>query len=77
MKYKIIKEYGRFYVCEYETALGVYRECFLKKDCKVKNGYVIVKMQIEQHHEGLPSEKVNKYFNPNDFGNRGVKNGSY
>ena len=76
MKYKIIKEYDRFYVCEYETPSGVYKDSFLKADCKVENGYVIVKPPAEQYHEGLPSEKVNKSFNPTDFGKRGVKNGT-
>lgn len=44
MKYKIIKEYEHFYVCEYETKLGKIRESFMKdKNLKVENGYVIVK----------------------------------
>ena len=44
MKYKIIAEYERFYLCEYETKLGKIRESFMKdKDIKVEDGYVIVK----------------------------------
>lgn len=56
MKYKIIAEYERFYVCEYETKIGKIRESFIKdKNIKVKDGYVIVKPPAEQYHEGLPS----------------------
>lgn len=43
MKYKIIQEYERFYVCEYETKLGKIRESFIKdKNIKVEDGYVII-----------------------------------
>ncbi len=69
MKYKIIQEYERFYVCEYESKLGKIRESFIKdENIKVEDGYVYTKPSVEQIHEGLPSEKVNKLFNPNNFG---------
>lgn len=69
MKYKIIQEYERFYVCEYETKLGKIRESFIKdRNLKVEDGYVYVKQPSEQLHVGLPSEKVNKAFNPGNFG---------
>ncbi len=44
MKYKIIQEYERFYVCEYEVNHQKIRECFMKdKNLIIENGYVIVK----------------------------------
>lgn len=44
MKYKIIQEYERFYICEVETKCGKIRECFMKnKNLKVEDGYVILK----------------------------------
>lgn len=40
MKYKLIKEYDKFYLCEYELNNNKFRTCFLKVDSVVKDGYV-------------------------------------
>lgn len=43
-KFKIIKEYDNFYLCENEK-FG-YKECFNKAEYKPENGYIIRKRTI-------------------------------
>lgn len=40
MKYKLIQEYDKFYLCEYELNGNKFKTCFLKVDSIVKGGYV-------------------------------------
>lgn len=40
MKYKVIKEYKKYYLCESENG---YKVCFDKFNYKPKNGIIIVK----------------------------------
>lgn len=63
MKYKIIKEYKEFYLCEHPNG---YKECFDKiKYRPTEDGFIIKHHEpgIQMTKRGLPSEKVNKSFN--------------
>ncbi|MCI9434052.1 MAG: hypothetical protein HFI86_02085 [Bacilli bacterium] len=49
MKYKIIKEYEHFYVCEYEINNQKIRESFIKDSrVRAENGYLIVKKNYDE-----------------------------
>lgn len=42
MKYKLIQEYDKFYLCEYEVNNNKFKECLLKVDYVVNSdGYVV------------------------------------
>jgi len=59
MKYKVIKEYPRFYLCESEFG---YKECFDKK-YQPNDGIITIEKKIIEGHEIKP-ENVNRLFNP-------------
>lgn len=66
-KYKIIKEYDRFYLCEHPKG---YRECFSKYEYKpTVDGYIVKRKSnfIGHPGTGLTTDKVNKNFNPSVF----------
>lgn len=61
MKFRIIKEYDKFYLAQ---APNEYYECFLKVDYKPdENGFIIKKVNDFEGHDIEP-EKVNRNFNP-------------
>lgn len=60
-KYKIIKEYDKFYLCEHPKG---YKECFNKSEYKpTEDGYIEEKLKQRKEATGLASDKVNKSFN--------------
>lgn len=62
MKYKVIKEYERFYLCESRQG---HKECFFKNEHKPdEDGFIFIKK--EDNYTGgktTPSENVNRSFN--------------
>lgn len=64
-RYKVIKEYDRFYLATDENG---FKECFPKVGNRVdKDGYITVRETIYPGGKALPSEKVNKNFNGGRF----------
>lgn len=60
-KYKVIKEYDRFYLAEDSKG---FKECFSKVENVVdSDGYITIQESNYQGNYGLPPEKVNKKFN--------------
>lgn len=61
IKYKIIKEYDTYYLCERPKG---YKECFNKTDYKkTEDECIIKKANAYTGQAGLPPEKVNRKFN--------------
>lgn len=62
MKFKVIKEYSRFYLAESKKG---YKETFEKYKYKPdENGYIYKESEDNyKGGEGLPSDKVNRIFN--------------
>ncbi len=61
MKYKVIKEYKRFYLAESPNG---YKECFMKYEYKKDNdGYIYKRIPEYEGHEINP-DKVNRAFSP-------------
>lgn len=64
-RYKVIKEYDRFYLAVDENG---FKECFSKATTKVDaEGYITIRETLYPGGIGLPSEKVNKTFNGGRF----------
>ncbi len=64
MKYKVLKEYPRFYLCESPKG---YLECFLKYENIPSDKGIIIKKESDNYHGNcipIPKEKVNRVFNP-------------
>lgn len=60
-KYKIVKEYDRFYLCEHPKG---YKECFNKREYKpTEDGYIMKRKKQPIESIGLAPDKVNKSFN--------------
>lgn len=61
MKYRVIKEYDRFYLAIHPNG---YKECFQKYKYKPdKDGYIIKETYEYSGGQALPPEKVNTSFN--------------
>lgn len=62
MKYKILKEYKRYYLCESE--IGHYKECF-DKTHKPQDGYIYISKRTKENE--LAEEKIVDRIRPDQF----------